>query len=55
MGNKITFDEAVADIRKQIKEVAKNVKSLKDGRANSETDGVEDFGEVMANLTLMTS
>lgn len=48
----MTFDEKMDDIRVKIKEVAHYVQFVKEAKAKEPTDGVENAGEVMANLTL---
>lgn len=47
-----TFDEKLVDIRSQLKSIARYVMDIKEQKAKCETDGVENIGEVMANLTL---
>lgn len=50
---KNTHQDLQATLLQAIKEIAKSIKHLKDDRGKSETDGTEDRGEVMANLTLV--
>jgi len=47
-----TLDEALIRFRAELKELAEQVKAVKGEKAKSEADGIEDIGEVMANLTL---
>ncbi len=47
-----TFDETLVRFRAELKEIAKQVKEVKEIKSKSETNGVEDEGEIMANLTL---
>ena len=48
-----TFDEILVDFRSKIKELAFEVKNTKEFKSNDDdTDGVEDVGEIIANLTL---
>ena len=48
----MSFIEKVNDIRLQIKNTAEYLKGVKEQKVNSERNKTEDFGEVMANLTL---
>ncbi|MFW5962739.1 MAG: hypothetical protein ACOCQR_03890 [bacterium] len=52
MDKEQAFDETINQIRQNIKSNAKLVMDVKNDKANSETDGKEDVGEVMANLML---
>ena len=47
-----TFDEILVKFRATLKKLAEEVKQTKEHHQKCETDGVEDVGEVMANLTL---
>jgi hypothetical protein len=46
------FDEAMAELRKQLKALGKQVLYCKEEKTKEETDGVENISEVMANLML---
>lgn len=49
----MTFDEKMTDIRVKIKDIAKYVNFTKEQKGRSDDrDSSENFGEVMANLTL---
>jgi hypothetical protein len=46
------FDEAMAELRKQLKVLGAQVLYCKDEKSKQETDGVENTAEIMANLVL---
>ena len=48
----MTFEELIAELRKQIEATATRVLSIKGEQAGSETNNTEDKGEVIANLML---
>lgn len=50
--NQPTFKELVNALRADIKYTAKELDNVKKDHQNEETDGIENIGEVMANLTL---
>lgn len=47
-----TFEAVIDELRKNIKEIAGQVKAHKDNAQKSEANGKEDKGEVIANLML---
>ena len=47
-----TFDETLIRFRAELKELAKQIKQTKENKGKCEVNGIEDIGEVMANLTL---
>ena len=47
-----TFDETLIRFRAELKELAKQIKQTKEHKGKDEVNGIEDIGEVMANLTL---
>lgn len=48
----MSFDEKMAQIRANIKDMAQDLNKTKDSKSKSEVDGTENIGEIMANLTL---
>ena len=48
----MSFMGKLNDMRAQIKRLAKYVNDTKESHANDESDGIENRGEVMANITL---
>lgn len=52
MSSGTTFEGSINGLRSQIKAIAQNLKQDKEMKSKSETNSVEDAGEVMANLTL---
>lgn len=48
----LNFDEETNDLRRDIKNIAATVLFLKEHKQKTETDGEENIGEIMANLTL---
>jgi len=46
------FDEDINNLRKKLKDLGAEVNFAKEFKQKAETDGIENIGEIMANLTL---